>query len=150
MNNCLKCGRPMNEGNSPNKSECTETDDDEGVCAAWAEVARRSWEVERLNEEVEENERRLRVAKASEERLRAEVDLLKFAATGSDADWEAERASNNLCESDLAAAYRVIAHQQITCTEQLEELRRLRAAVLKCEADHADHASLVWAANLPR
>lgn len=36
---CPKCHRPMNEGNSPNSSECTETDDEEGVCEAYAKLA---------------------------------------------------------------------------------------------------------------
>jgi len=36
---CPKCLRPMNIGNSPNPQECTETDDDEGLCEAYAEVA---------------------------------------------------------------------------------------------------------------
>lgn len=36
---CPKCGRPVNEGNSPNKYECTETDDENGVCEAYAEIA---------------------------------------------------------------------------------------------------------------
>ena len=36
---CPKCKRPKNLGNSPNKDECTETDDEEGVCEAYAAVA---------------------------------------------------------------------------------------------------------------
>lgn len=37
---CPKCHRPMNMGNSPNKWECTETDDEDGVCEAYTEVYR--------------------------------------------------------------------------------------------------------------
>lgn len=33
---CPKCHRPMNEGNSPNQYECTETDDDEGLCETYS------------------------------------------------------------------------------------------------------------------
>jgi hypothetical protein len=36
---CPKCKRPMNQGNSPNAEECNETDDDEGVCEAYARIA---------------------------------------------------------------------------------------------------------------
>lgn len=36
---CPKCHRPFNEGNSPNAAECNGTDDDEGVCEAYAKVA---------------------------------------------------------------------------------------------------------------
>lgn len=39
MSTCPKCHRPTNEGNSPNAAECHETDDDEGVCEAYAKVA---------------------------------------------------------------------------------------------------------------
>lgn len=39
MNTCPKCQRPINEGNSPNAEECHETDDDDGVCEAYAKVA---------------------------------------------------------------------------------------------------------------
>ena len=39
MSNCPKCHRPINEGNSANRQECTETDDDEGLCEAYALVA---------------------------------------------------------------------------------------------------------------
>lgn len=35
---CPKCHRPMNEGNSPNDGECTETDDDEGLCRAFSVI----------------------------------------------------------------------------------------------------------------
>lgn len=38
MKTCPKCKRPCNMGNSPNEQECTETDDDEGVCAAYAKL----------------------------------------------------------------------------------------------------------------
>ncbi len=37
---CPKCQRPINEGNSPNAFECHQTDDDEGVCEAYALVAK--------------------------------------------------------------------------------------------------------------
>ncbi len=36
---CPKCHRPFNEGNSPNAEECNGTDDDEGLCEAYAKVA---------------------------------------------------------------------------------------------------------------
>lgn len=36
---CPKCLRPFNEGNSPNAEECNGTDDDEGLCEAYAKVA---------------------------------------------------------------------------------------------------------------
>ena len=39
VHDCPKCHRPLNEGNSPNSDECTETDDDEGVCEAYAKLA---------------------------------------------------------------------------------------------------------------
>jgi len=35
---CPRCNRPMNMGNSPNSSECTETDDDDGLCEAYAKI----------------------------------------------------------------------------------------------------------------
>ncbi len=35
---CPKCFRTMNEGNSPNDQECTETDDEEGLCEAYAKI----------------------------------------------------------------------------------------------------------------
>ena len=35
---CPKCHRPVNEGNSPNSAECHETDDDEGLCEAYAKL----------------------------------------------------------------------------------------------------------------
>lgn len=38
MNNCPKCNRPFNEGNSPNSEECNGTDDEEGVCQAYAKI----------------------------------------------------------------------------------------------------------------
>lgn len=38
-NDCPKCHRPINKGNSPNSEECTETDDDEGVCEAYEKLA---------------------------------------------------------------------------------------------------------------
>ena len=37
---CPKSNRPVNIGNSPNSNECTETDDDEGLCEAYAEIHR--------------------------------------------------------------------------------------------------------------
>lgn len=40
MPNCPKCHRPENEGNSPNRYECTETDDEDGLCEAYAEIHR--------------------------------------------------------------------------------------------------------------
>jgi len=39
VTHCPKCKRPRNEGNSPNAEECGETDDDEGVCEAYAKIA---------------------------------------------------------------------------------------------------------------
>lgn len=38
--NCPKCLRPFNEGNSPNAEECNQEDDEEGLCAAYAKIAR--------------------------------------------------------------------------------------------------------------
>ena len=37
---CPKCNRPVNIGNSPNSNECTETDDDAGLCEAYAQIHR--------------------------------------------------------------------------------------------------------------
>lgn len=38
MSLCPKCHRPRNLGNSPNSEECGETDDDEGICEAYAKI----------------------------------------------------------------------------------------------------------------
>lgn len=35
---CPKCHRQRNLGNSPNEYECHETDDDEGICKAYAKI----------------------------------------------------------------------------------------------------------------
>ena len=35
---CPKCHRPMNLGNSPNEYECTETNDENGLCAAYEKI----------------------------------------------------------------------------------------------------------------
>jgi hypothetical protein len=45
---CPKCHRPMNIGNSPNSEECTETDDEEGVCEAYAALAEERENVDRI------------------------------------------------------------------------------------------------------
>jgi len=39
MSDCPKCKRPFSEGNSPNAYECNGTDDDEGLCEAYAKNA---------------------------------------------------------------------------------------------------------------
>ncbi len=51
MNQCPKCLRPFNEGNSPNAEECNGTDDDEGLCEAYAKVAELRAETERFQED---------------------------------------------------------------------------------------------------
>ena len=48
MNICPKCHRPFNEGNSPNSEECNGTDDEEGLCKAYAEVYKLRTELENI------------------------------------------------------------------------------------------------------
>lgn len=50
---CPKCNRPVNLGNSPNTSECTETDDDDGICEAYAQIYTLTEENKKLKEELE-------------------------------------------------------------------------------------------------
>lgn len=50
---CPNCHRPVNEGNSPNKHECHETNDDEGVCDAYALIHAQSEYIKYLTEACE-------------------------------------------------------------------------------------------------
>jgi len=50
---CPKCKRPVNIGNSPNSYECTETDDDEGLCEAYAEIHRLTTELKQSRRALE-------------------------------------------------------------------------------------------------
>lgn len=54
---CPKCNRPVNLGNSPNTSECTETDDDDGICEAYAQIYTLTEENKKLKEEIETTKR---------------------------------------------------------------------------------------------
>ena len=51
MSDCPKCLRPFNDGNSPNAEECNETDDDDGICEAYAKVAALRADAARLTAE---------------------------------------------------------------------------------------------------
>jgi hypothetical protein len=50
MSTCPKCHRPFNEGNSPNAEECNGTDDDDGLCEAYAKLYAVEQRAERLEE----------------------------------------------------------------------------------------------------
>jgi hypothetical protein len=94
MSNCPKCLRPFNEGNSPNEYECNGTDDDEGVCEAYAKLAAlktRIAELE-LTEKFyklaikERDYERVRVDRVEKERDEAIAALRQIAKGGSSDD----------------------------------------------------------------
>jgi len=89
MSTCPKCHRPFNEGNSPNAQECNETDDDEGLCEAYAKV-------HQLHAQHAETVRLL-------EKLQDLLNAMPDSRTGTDCDiWKLWTDACNLVRDHLA------------------------------------------------
>ena len=141
MSKCPKCKRPINDGNSPNEFECTEPDDDEGVCEAYAKIAALRTRLAESEASLEEYRMRLAGALTTSEGNNLDVqddprslDYLRRCPTiRSVVRLRAERddllGALRKCHSALEWA----AHNELDPTPSFvhQALRRARAAIAK-------------------